>query len=45
MSPSCMLACLVCARSYQESIHGYVARDKQWVKKQLYSHLRAQTAG
>ena len=31
-------------RSYQEQIAGYVARDKHWVKKQLYSHLREQAA-
>ena len=27
---------------YQESMHGYVPRNKDWMKKQLHSHLRGQ---
>ena len=32
------------ACSYHEPISAYVPRDKEWLKKQLYSHLRAQAA-
>ena len=29
---------------YQEPIHGYLPRNREWVKRQLYTHLRGQAA-
>ena len=29
---------------YQEPIQGYIPRNREWVKKQLYNHLRSQSA-
>lgn len=34
------VSCLV----YSDPIKAYLPKDKDWIKKQLYSHLRAQTA-
>ena len=34
------ISCLV----YHEPIKAYLPRDKEWVKKQVYNHLRGQTA-
>lgn len=29
---------------YHEPIHGYLPRDREWVKKTIFSHLKAQTS-
>ena len=31
-------------RSFQEPIHAYLPRNKEWVKRQLYTHLQGQAA-
>ena len=29
---------------YHEPVHGYLPRDREWIKKQLYTHLKGQTS-
>ena len=37
-------ACDMHLRSYQEHIHAYLPRNKEWIKRHLYAHLRQEAA-
>ena len=40
----CFSCALLFSRSYQESIHAYLPRNRDWVKQQLLKHLQSQSA-
>ena len=46
--PNCILISVraaVCAqRRYHEPSHGYLPRNKEWIKRQLFSHLKGQAS-
>lgn len=45
---STILMCVRCLRlrhRYHEPIHGYLPRNKEWIKRQLFTHLKGQASG